>query len=767
MDAALERFSSDARRLLEDAALWASADGSEAVDTTHLRRALEETPPAGVPASAWTRDAKRVLELSLRGSLRRGATTVDAEDLRAAIGGGSLMSIGGTEPRGAHSSPPPPPSGHDERQNGRTRADPPPLSAFGPQEASPVGLEVGGIRIEGEIHAEPQVAGQPFVVLGVQWAWKAYAIAELEQLGTLARVRRELEVALDVAGIDGVIGATSTGELDGWLILQMPRMAGTLGDHLDGRERGQEKALSAERYGQLLAGVGDTLRGLHRRGIVHRDIKPANLLFDADRARLYICDFSVAKTRRSNLTRTGTALGTDSYIAPEQWRNGESSPASDQYSLGIVAREAFTGRHMPALTRPLADVLRTAAAVDPDDRYPGVDGCRQFGEALVKAIQTEAPTSLADRMRSASAATRFAWAPGLIAAVGYWIKVILDRNPDAIVGLETLLLPIVVGFVAFTVIRLINLPRGRRSQSGAKLLTLWWPPWLIVGAAVWIGGGWHAGWEWYVVLAVPLAFAFAGSYPARCGYWLPALVDRTSRALRDWASLRPLRPVPAQFGAVAAILAVAAFVPLWVADAFPAPYSGPTGVDSAALRAVASFRSALARNDVATACAMVDGRVKTSSPCTRWMRVQVLMARASQERAQHRAHGQPIFDQVPLSQIELVRVGQDASGRTVYSLAYSGASPSETIQTFGDLLVKGSAANVVLTEGPAVTPRQIETQAATYYQLDDQATFWRLRFTDFCSDGGGTVEGVPANQCLSAMRLAPAAVTQLLRHAHK
>jgi serine/threonine protein kinase len=243
-------------------------------------------------------------------------------------------------------------------------------------------------------------------------------------------VRRELEVALDVATIDGVIGATRTGEVEGWLILQMPRMAGTLQDHLDARERGQETAVSAERYAQLLAGVGDTLRGLHRRGIVHRDIKPANLLFDADRTRLDICDFSVAKTRRSSLTRTGAALGTDSYIAPEQWRNGESSPASDQYSLGIVARETFTGRHMPALTRPLADVLRTAAAVDPDDRYPGVDGCRQFGEALVKAIQTEAPTSLADRMRSASAATRFAWAPGLIAALGYRIQVILDRNPD-------------------------------------------------------------------------------------------------------------------------------------------------------------------------------------------------------------------------------------------------------------------------------------------------------------------------------------------------
>ena len=756
IDVALGRFSTDARRLLDYAALWASAGGSEAIHTVHLCRAFEEVPPpTGTPVLAWTRDAKRVLELSLRCSLRRTAATIDAEDLRRAIDESLQASTAGAEQRSPVSLAPPTATGPAESHNGPTRTDPPPLSAFSQERSVPLGLELGELRIEGELCAEPQAAGQPFVILGQEWAWKAYAIAELEQLGTLGRVRREVEIALDVAGVDGVIGATSAHEVQGWLILQMPRMAGTLADHLDGRELRNERALPSERYAKLLAGVGETLRGLHRRGIVHRDVKPANLLFDADRARLYICDFSVAKTRRSSLTRAGVALGTDSYIAPEQWRNGESSPATDQYSLGIVTREVFTGRHMPALTRPLADVLRTATAVDPDDRYPGVDGCRQLGENLMKAIQLEAPRTLADRMRAASPATRFAWAPAALAVLGYWIKVITDRNPDVIVGLETLLLPILFGFMVFAVLRVINLPRGRRSQSGAKLLSLWWPPWLIVAAAIWLGrGGLHGGWQWYLVLGVPFAFALFGSYPARCGYWLPGLVDRASRTLRESPWLRPLRPVPAKIAALGAILGVAAFIPVWVADALPAPYTGPTGLDSSALQAVASFRAALARGDVAMPCAMMDGQLKTSSPCPRWMQAQVLLARASQKRARDRANGQPIFDQVPLSHIELVKLGQDKTGRTVYSLAYSGGAPSETIHTFGELLVKGRSANVVITEGPAVIPTQVEIQAATYYELDEQATFWRVHFTDFCSDGGSTVEGVPANRCSARSSLA-------------
>ena len=612
------------------------------------------------------------------------------------------------------------------------------------------------------MHVEPAEAGRPFVILGQTWAWKAYRLTELERVGTLKRIRREAEVALELDSIDGVVGASHVDESDGWLVLRMLRMPGTLEDHLVERERGMEKALSADDYARLLAGVGETLRRLHRRGIVHRDIKPANLLFGSDRQQLHVCDFSVVKTRRSELTQTGVALGTDSYIAPELWRTGESSPVSDQYSLGIVAREVFTGNYSAALPRPLADVLRTATAADPADRYPGVDGCRAFGEALARAVKAEAPRTLADRLRDASPATRFAWAPGAFGALGYWIKVILDRNPDVIPGLETLLLPLLAGFLAFTVTRVVNLPRGRRSQSGATFLSLWWPPWLIVAAFLYVGGGLHGGTEWFVILGIPIAFAFAGSYPPRCGYWLPALIERGSRTAMEHGWLRPLRSVLAQFVAVGVVLLLAAFAPVWAARAFPAPYGGPTGLDSGALQVVAAYRAAVFRGNVQEACAMMDNTIKTSSPCARWMKAQVVLARESRARARWRAGHNSLFDRVPLRDIELVRLGTEKVGRTVYSLAYSGGAPSETIRTFGDLLTKGEVANVIVADGPAVEPKQIEGLPVWYYELHRRASIWRVTFTNICSGGAPTVEGMTSNRCLSAMRISPGAITKLL-----
>jgi tRNA A-37 threonylcarbamoyl transferase component Bud32 len=643
-----------------------------------------------------------------------------------------------------------------------TRRDPPPSPASPAQLPSPLGLRVGEATVEGEIHVAPQLAGQPFVVLGPKWAWKAYRVTELEQCGTLARVRREAEVARDVAGIDGVIGATHVDEIDGWFVLQMPRMAGMLADHLAARERGVESALTPAHYARLLAGVGETLRRLHRRGIVHRDIKPANLLFDRACERLHICDFSVVKTRRSELTQTGVTLGTDSYIAPEQWRSGESTPASDQYSLGIVAREVFTGRRAAALPRTLADALRTATAVDPDDRFPGVDSCRAFGEALVRAIQAEVPQTLADRLRAAGPATRFAWAAGALGGIGWWVKTATDRSPEVILGLETLLLPMLLGFMSFAVVRFVNLPRGRRrTQSGARVLDLWWPPWLVVGAILVLGRGFH-GSLWYL-LTIPVAFAFAGSYPARCGYWLPALVERGSRGLEEYAWLRPLRPLSARLVALSLVLTLLAFVPVWVAHAFPRPYAGPTGADSAALQLVSAFRAALAHGRVGDACALMDGHAHTSSPCTRWMRAQELFARASEVRARRRAGRRALFDQVPLEDIELVKVARDGSNRMIYLLGYSGGPPTETIQSFGVMTVKRDDIAVVLTEGPAASPKQVEGQAAWYYEVARVDGYWRMHFTNICGAEHRVIEGTRDALCVSAMRIAPQAIAKLLR----
>jgi len=86
------------------------------------------------------------------------------------------------------------------------------------------------------------------------------------------------------------------------------------------------------------------LDAAHRVGIVHRDVKPANLLLDQS-DRVYVADFGIASAAGlGSLTQTGTVLGTASYLSPEQAMGERTTPASDLYSLAVVAFELLTGR---------------------------------------------------------------------------------------------------------------------------------------------------------------------------------------------------------------------------------------------------------------------------------------------------------------------------------------------------------------------------------------------------------------------------------------
>src|SRR5439155_20669374 len=84
----------------------------------------------------------------------------------------------------------------------------------------------------------------------------------------------------------------------------------------------------------------------HEQGIVHRDLKPANVLVARD-GTLKITDFGLAKELDTgvSLTPTGQAVGTPSYMAPEQAKaHGHVGPATDVYALGAILYEMLTGR---------------------------------------------------------------------------------------------------------------------------------------------------------------------------------------------------------------------------------------------------------------------------------------------------------------------------------------------------------------------------------------------------------------------------------------
>lgn len=104
------------------------------------------------------------------------------------------------------------------------------------------------------------------------------------------------------------------------------------------------KVLSEHDAIDLGSQIAEALAAAHRVGVVHRDIKPSNILLCTDR-RVMVTDFGIAKAGEdTDLTVTGTLLGTAKYLAPEQVSGDEVDARADLYALGIVLYESVTGQ---------------------------------------------------------------------------------------------------------------------------------------------------------------------------------------------------------------------------------------------------------------------------------------------------------------------------------------------------------------------------------------------------------------------------------------
>lgn len=112
---------------------------------------------------------------------------------------------------------------------------------------------------------------------------------------------------------------------------------------------------------RLMETLSRAMHHAHRRGVVHRDLKPANVLLTAD-GTPKISDFGLAKRleEESSQTKTGTIMGTPSYMAPEQ-ASGASrdvGPLADVYALGAILYELLTGRPPFVAANPVDTVLQ-------------------------------------------------------------------------------------------------------------------------------------------------------------------------------------------------------------------------------------------------------------------------------------------------------------------------------------------------------------------------------------------------------------------------
>jgi len=102
-------------------------------------------------------------------------------------------------------------------------------------------------------------------------------------------------------------------------------------------------ALPVAMVRQILIDVGGALDYAHRKGVIHRDVKPGNIMLD-DEGHAVVTDFGIAKALESTgLTRSGTMVGTPSFLSPEGFLGDAVTPAADQYSLGVVAYQMLAG----------------------------------------------------------------------------------------------------------------------------------------------------------------------------------------------------------------------------------------------------------------------------------------------------------------------------------------------------------------------------------------------------------------------------------------
>ena len=155
------------------------------------------------------------------------------------------------------------------------------------------------------------------------------------------------------------------------------------------------------------------LAAAHRRGVLHRDVKPENMLFAASGV-LKVADFGIAKVLGGSggpgtvITRRGELIGTPAYIAPEQVRGGQLSPATDVYAVATMLYEMLAGvlpfpaddddmallfKHAyekpgplrdaaPGVPDPVAAVVMRALATEPAERFATAES---FGAALAEA----------------------------------------------------------------------------------------------------------------------------------------------------------------------------------------------------------------------------------------------------------------------------------------------------------------------------------------------------------------------------------------------
>jgi len=238
-------------------------------------------------------------------------------------------------------------------------------------------------------------------LLGRQVALKVLHQHFAEDQEFVERFRRE---ASSAAGLShqNIVGIFDRGEWNGTYYIAMEYVAGRSLKAIVREQGALDPVVAIDIVVQILRGA----RFAHRRGVVHRDLKPHNVILDEE-GRARVTDFGIARAGASDMTLTGSIMGTAQYLSPEQAQGQAVSAASDLYSVGVILYELLTGvvpfegetavaiafkqvsaeplppsALNPALPAALDTIVLRALAKDPAQRFVDAD---EFIAALQQA----------------------------------------------------------------------------------------------------------------------------------------------------------------------------------------------------------------------------------------------------------------------------------------------------------------------------------------------------------------------------------------------
>ena len=218
---------------------------------------------------------------------------------------------------------------------------------------------------------------------------------ELAQSLGVDRFLREIRISAQL-NHPNILTLIDSGSADGFMYYVLPFVEGeSLRDRL-----ARERHLPVDEALRITREVADALDYAHRMGVVHRDIKPENILFEAGHA--VVTDFGIAsavsEAGGERLTESGLAVGTPTYMSPEQAMGAEVVDGrSDIYSLASVLYEMLAGT--PPYTGPTPHAIIARKAVDP---VPGLRVVRDTVPAEVEAAIVRALAKVpADRPATA------------------------------------------------------------------------------------------------------------------------------------------------------------------------------------------------------------------------------------------------------------------------------------------------------------------------------------------------------------------------------